>query len=282
MGYQPRTKPRNRTGEFKKTYQRKEKTQSLKKLGNSQVQEKQIATEQEITQITLKRLHTLGTQKFGSSPFNQHFSRWLSNVEDVLAQFQANPNIGVDDEFLAECAQALEVIRLQLEDRGKKETAIDQEIQNLAYLRKQLKQIDREYVVFARTIKSRKNSEIRRLNRQIDELKKQQEIIIRTKAGLFHRISKRAREQKEFEITQQLSDAQTQHEVVTLELRAELKQAKEDYERKREPVLEQIKVFQKKIRTIETDGSLEERWFACEALMDAVNNFLQRKRLKSN
>jgi hypothetical protein len=28
---------------------------------------------------------------------------------------------------------------------------------------------------------------------------------------------------------------------------------------------------------METDSSLEKRWFACEALIDAINSFLQRK-----
>jgi hypothetical protein len=31
---------------------------------------------------------------------------------------------------------------------------------------------------------------------------------------------------------------------------------------------------------METDGSLEERWFACEALADAVNALMQRKKLQ--
>jgi hypothetical protein len=38
--------------------------------------------------------------------------------------------------------------------------------------------------------------------------------------------------------------------------------------------------FQKTIDAMETDGSLEERWFACEALADAVNTFLQRKAIQ--
>ena len=62
-----------------------------------------------------------------------------------------------------------------------------------------------------------------------------------------------------------------------LNLKAQQKQLQEEYERKREPVQEQIKHFQKMIGNMETDGSLEERWFVCEALIDTVNNFLQRK-----
>lgn len=57
---------------------------------------------------------------------------------------------------------------------------------------------------------------------------------------------------------------------------------REEFERKRKPVVEQVKECQKKTETVETDSSLEDRWFACEALIDAVNTFLQRKTLKLN
>ena len=49
------------------------------------------------------------------------------------------------------------------------------------------------------------------------------------------------------------------------------------YEKKKEPVLDQLYDFKKKIRHMDSDGSLEERWFACEALIDSINSFLQRK-----
>jgi hypothetical protein len=53
----------------------------------------------------------------------------------------------------------------------------------------------------------------------------------------------------------------------------------EVYEEKQAPVLEQIKNLENQIDELETDGSLEERWFTCEGLIDAVNTFLQRKML---
>ena len=58
------------------------------------------------------------------------------------------------------------------------------------------------------------------------------------------------------------------------------KKLRVDMKEKRIPVLEEIKKFRRIIQTMETDGSLEERWFACEALIDAVNTFLQRKAVK--
>jgi hypothetical protein len=67
-----------------------------------------------------------------------------------------------------------------------------------------------------------------------------------------------------------------------LDLIAAQKRLREAYVEKREPVIEQIKYFKKTLRALETDGSLEERWFACEALIDAVNSFLQRKSIQQN
>jgi hypothetical protein len=52
---------------------------------------------------------------------------------------------------------------------------------------------------------------------------------------------------------------------------------RDEYERKKQPVIEQIKDHQKKTEHLETDGSIEDRRLACEALVDAVNALLQRK-----
>lgn len=78
-------------------------------------------------------------------------------------------------------------------------------------------------------------------------------------------------------IVEEIIDKQREIEIVTLNLNTEKKKLLDEYERLREPLLEQIKIFQKKTKDLETDDSLEERWFACEALIDAVNMLLQRE-----
>ena len=139
-----------------------------------------------------------------------------------------------------------------------------------------------EYSTKIGGIKSRKNREIKRLQSSVDSLKKEQDRIIRLKTGFFHGISKKKREQKEIEVTQQLSDKQNELELLMLDFAAVQKEARDEYENKRAPVLKQIRAFQKIGEELETDGSLEERWFACEALIDAVNTFLQRKTVKAH
>jgi len=244
--------------------------------------EKKSLTESEISEVTLRRLHTLGSQKFGSSPYSQHFERWLANIESVLAEFELRHNIGVDDHFVKECSEILTIIKQQLENRRRREAAIDQEIKYLAECRSQLQQINFEYITAEKTRRSQKNREVKRLNKEISHLKKEQDRVIQIKTGFFRGISKKERERREFEIIQELNAKQTELELFILNFNSEQKRFREDYDAKREPVLEQIKRFRKMVREVETDGSLEERWFACEGLIDSVNIFLQRKAVKPN
>ncbi len=283
MGYQPRIKsPKGAIHVYKKTL--REKRKDRKRVGRGTTkpirEEKQPATESEVSQLTLKQLHTLGSQKFGSSPFSEHFDRWLTNIIVVLDEFKSHPNIVADDQFLNECAQIFSSIKDQLEVIRRKETALDQELNNLSDWRTRLKQIKEEYATLTGAIKGQRNRETKCLYKVIHQLKKEQDEVIRMKTGFFHGISKKKREQKEMVIVKELSDKQTELELVMLDFSAKQKELKAEFDRKKEPVLDEIKKFRRIVHTLETDTSLEERWFACEALIDAINSYLQRKAAK--
>ena len=284
MGYQPRIRsPKRASGDFKKSLrERRRDKKHLQKHGDrSIIEEKHVITEQELSEVTLKRLHTLGNQRFGSSPFSEHFDRWLSTVAAVLYEFESYPNLSLDDQYVMERSDALSSIKQQLEEKRRKEACIDQETKNLSDAKNRLKQINTEYSSKIKAIKIRKNSEIKRLNSIINHLEREQDSIIQLKTGFFRGISRKEKERREIEVSQQLNDKQRELELVILNFIAEQRLLREEYERKREPELAHIKFFQKKVADLETDGSLEERWFACEALVDAVNTFLQRKAVKS-
>ena len=280
MGYQPRIKsPKSAIHQYKKPLRekRKDRKHLRKQVGRPLLEEKHIATEREVSEVTLKRLHTLGIQKFGSSPFSEHFDRWLQNVTAVLDEFKSNPNIGVDDQFVEECSQTLSTIKNQLEAICRKEATLDRELNSLSDWKSRLKLINKEYGALTGTIRGQRNREVKRLCSIINRLKIDQDEVIRMKTGFFHGVSRKKREQKESVIVQELNDKQMELELVMLDFSAKQKELRAEYERKREPVLEEIKKFRKIIQIMETDSSLEERWFACEALIDAVNAFLQRK-----
>jgi hypothetical protein len=62
-----------------------------------------------------------------------------------------------------------------------------------------------------------------------------------------------------------------------LDFKKERERLQDEFENKRQPLAAQIKKDQKQIERAETDESLEDRWFACEALLDAENGLRQRK-----
>ena len=241
-----------------------------------------VLTVQEITELTLKRLHTLGNQKFGSSPFSQHFDRWLTDVKIVLSEFESNPNIGVDDQFLADVTKALSTIEHQFENRRHIEASLDLEEKGLMECKEHLEHIKKQYLSAATEIGKQRSREVRRLRSAIVRLKREQDEVIRMKTGFFRGVSKKEREQREMEITQKLSDQQQALEIAMLNFKEAKGKLRDDYDKKATPVYVEMKKFQKKLDDGERDDSLEDRWFACEALIDAVNNFLQRKRASAS
>ena len=268
MGYHPR---------YGKVKDRRGKPKSAP---DSKREEKHVPTVKEVSDRTLRRIRNLGSQKFGSSPFSEHFDRWLVNLTDVLSEFESNPNISADDQFVKERTQILSIVKIELEERRRKEASLEEAIKSLSNSKNLLERINEEYATRTREIKGQKNSEIKRLNNNIGCLREELDYIIRMKTGLFRGISKKDREEKETETTQELNTGQRELELALLDFTEVQERLRDEYERKKQPVIEQIKDCQKKIENLETDGSREDRWFACEALIDAVNALLQRKKLQ--
>ena len=258
----------------------KDRGQKHRPGGNSKREEKHVATMKEVSDKTLKRLRILGSQKFGSSPFSEHFDRWLVNLTDVLTEFESSPNIKLDDQFVKERSQILSIVKIELEERLRKEASLEDAVKSLSNSKNLLEQIKKEYSTGMGEIKKQKNREIKRLNNNIDSLRKELDNIVRTKTGIFRGISKKDREQKEIGITQELNSEERELELAMLGFNEVQERLRDEYEGKRQPVSEQIRDCQKKIENLETDGSLEDRWFACEALIDAVNTLLQRKTIQ--
>jgi hypothetical protein len=285
MRYQPQKRShRDANHEYTKPLREKSKNSVCRgrRVGKTTQEQKHIATAKEVSEGTLKRLHTLGSQKFGSSPFSEHFDCWLMNVKAVLSEFESNPNISVDEQFLRERSQILSIIEQQLEQRRLREVSLDEEQRNLSECKNILEQFKTEYLTMTKEIRRQRNREIKRLYRDIGRLKRDQDEVIRMKTGFFRGVSKKGREQKEMEISQRLTDEQRALELATLNFKVAQGKLRDEYEKKSTPVLNQMKNFQKKLDDGETDGSLEDRWFACEALIDAVNSFLQRRALATS
>ncbi|MDR0797430.1 MAG: hypothetical protein LBE70_01735 [Nitrososphaerota archaeon] len=280
MVYRPQTRSSKKvSGETKKALQKKKHhNKRLDRHYIKQVlEEKKVISLQQNFEITLKRLHTLGSQKFGSSPFCEHFDRWLLNVETVLDEFETKSDVNIDEQFAKERNQAVATIKIQLENQRQQETILEIQIKDISDAKNRLHQTKKEYLTKALILKNKKIAVVKRQNKELETLKKTQEQIVKMKTGFFRGITKKEREQRETLAVQHYNDKQQELEVTVLDFKEKQKQLKEEYESKCVTLLEEIKTFQKCTKEMDLDISLEDRWFACESLRDSINNFFQRK-----
>jgi hypothetical protein len=286
MGYQSRAKPRGASsrGYQRSPYGKDKKKATVQRRGGKAKTEplRHTSTVDEVTEGTLRRLHSLGSQRFGSSPFSDHFDRWLTTLNDVLAEFESNPNITLDDQFIRERDQALGNIKAALEEKRLHEASLDQTSKTLLVNKARLSQIKEDYTTKVKELKAQKRNEFRRIYADINRFRAEQVEAGRLKTGFFRGVSNKEREIREMQAAEKLNNAQTELELALLDFKKEREQLQDEFENKRQPLAAQIKKDQKQIERGEADESLEDRWFACEALLDAVNGLLQRKALQSH
>ena len=239
-------------------------------------EEKPVPTLEEVADRTLNRIRNLGDQIFALPPFYEHFDRWLMNLRDVLSEFESSPTVSIDDQFVKERSQILSKVELDLEERRQKEASLEEAIKSLSDTRILLEQIEEDYTTRTKEIKRRKDDEIKRLSGKVDEAREELHHIDRTKTGILKAISKKSRAQKEVEATQRLESAQRELALAGQYFTEEQEGLRDEYERRKQPITEQIRVQEKEIEDREIDGSLGTRRAACEALVNAVNALLQR------
>jgi chromosome segregation ATPase len=237
-----------------------------------------VPTREEVVKKTLGRLRSLGNQIFALSPFNKYFDDWLINLRDVLSDFESSPTISADNQFVKEYSQILSNLERELEERRHKETAHEGDLKSISDNTSLLNQIDEEYATKTMEIKERKNSEIKRLSRNVQDLEEELNRIAKMKTGIFRSLSKKTKGQKEAEATQKLNTAQSELKLAQQNFTTEQEKLRNEYEKRKQPIIEQIQNLQKEIENLEIDGSLETRRTACEALANAVNALLQRNR----
>jgi hypothetical protein len=221
----------------------------------------------------------LGNQRFAVSPFSEHLSRWLVNFKEVLSEFESSPGINVDDQFAKERTLILTDVELDLGKRRDKEASGGETFKILSDNRILLEQTEQDYASRTKEMEERKNTKIKRLTGNVDAIKEELDRIARMKAGRFRAISKETKAKKEAEATQRLNAAQSELTSAVQHFTAEQEKLREEHERRKQVIMEQIRDQEKEVESQEIDGSLETRRVACETLANAMNSFLQRKGL---
>lgn len=255
----------------------KGKGQKRRSGGSYILEENRAPTREEVADRTLSRLRNLGNQRFALAPFDEYFGSWLMDLREVLSEFELSPTMSVDDLFVKERSRILSNVELELEEIRHEQVSREEATKSLSDNRILLERIEEEYVTRTREIEWQKNSEIKRLSSNIAGLREELDRIARMRTGIFKAISKKAKEQKEAEVTQRLNSAQNELALATQHFIVEQGRLRDEYERKKQPIIDQIRDQQKEVENQEIDWSLEARRAAYEALANAVNALLKRK-----
>ena len=278
MAYRPQIRS-SRSGRGHQKAQRKTKGKAPKHQvgGKYAPAEKQVITAREVAEKTLRRLSGLGNQKFALSPFSEYFDNWLMNLNEVTSEFESNQAINVDDEFVKERSQTLMNVARELAARQSEEATLREATKSLADNNHLLVEIDAEYAKATRELAFRRNSEIQLLTRKVHDLEGELDRVGQTKTSIFSPFSKKAKAQREAEVTRKLNSAKSELESVVHSFSVEQEKLHDEYEKRKQVVIEKVRSLEKEVEKLETDGSLEVRRAACEALVNTVNAFLQRK-----
>jgi hypothetical protein len=278
MGYRPQTGSRRSAGQkYQKSKHEKAKAKEHKqKSGSKYLQEEHVATSDEIVERTLSRLSKLGNQVFALSPFSQYFDDWLLNLKEVIAEFESNPAISTDEEFAKTHSQIISNVERELAAIRGEEKALEEATKNLSENNHLLVQIDAEYAKATRELGFRRNSEIQGLIRNVHDVEEELDRIGRMKTSLL-RFTKKAKAQREAEATQKLNSAKSELESAVKNFTVEQEKLHDEYEKRKQGLIEQVRSLEKEVEKLEKDGSLEVRRVACDDLVNAVKAFLQRK-----
>lgn len=255
----------------------KTKGQKHRSGGKYLLEASEAPTFEEVVEKTLGRLSNLGGQIFAFSPFSQYYDDWLLSLKSVLSEFESNPAVNVDEEFVKERSQVIADIELKLAANRREEAVLEEATRRLAKQNNLLVQTDAEYADATQTLSSKRNSEVKRLTRRVRDFEEELEETSQMKASIFSPFARRAKSHKAAEVTRKLDAAKSELESVAKAFEVEQEKLHGEYEEKKQAVTEQVRSLEKKVEGLETDGSVENRQFACEELVNAVKALVQRK-----
>ena len=254
----------------------KRKGQKHRSGGKYLLEAGEAPTFEDVVEKTLSRLSNLGGQTFAFSPFSPYYEDWLLSLKSVLSEFESNPAVNVDEEFVKERSQAIVDVELKLAERRREEAVLEKATRMLAKQNNVLVQTDTEYTRATQKLASERKREVKRLTLRVHDLEEELEETNQKKASIFSPFARRAKSHEVAEITRKLEAAKRESVVKEFEVKQE--KLHDEYEKKKQAVIEQVQSLEKKVGGLETDGSVEDRRVACEELVKAVKALHQRKK----
>ena len=277
MSFRPQTGSRRSAArQYSKSAHEKKAKEKKQRLGGNYHQEETEISAKEVVEKNLGILSKLGNQIFALSPFSQYFDDWLVNLRQIISEFESNPSIKVDEQFVKERSQIFLDVEGALAEKRLQETNLTGEAKELADNNHLLVETDKEYAEKARELSFKRNADVQRLSTEIRELEDdvagQEEIKIR-----FYKVMARRKAAEKLAQTRQaLKSAKNELEVALQSFTAEQEKLHDNYEKKKQEITERVDALHKELEKLETDTSIDARQAACNALANAINALLQR------
>ncbi len=278
MSSRPQTGPRRGASrQFSKSAREKKSKEKKRKAGAKYLQEEAPeVSAQDVAQKTIGCLGKLGNQIFALSPFSQYFDDWLVTLRLTISEFESNPAIKADEQFVKERSQIFLDVEGELAEKRLQESNLTDEAKALADTNHQIVEADKEYAEKTRELSTKRNAEVQRLSSKIRELEEdvaqQQEI----KISFYKFREKQRAAEKLAQTTQSLKDTKNELEVALQNFTSEQEKLHDNYEKRKQELNETSDRLHKELEKLETDTSTDARQKACSTLSDSVNALLKR------
>ncbi|HEX7482882.1 MAG TPA: hypothetical protein VF350_05400 [Candidatus Bathyarchaeia archaeon] len=278
MSFRPQTSSRRGSGKqlSKSAHDKKAKEKKQKSGAKYLREESPEVSGQEVAQRTLNGLGKLGNQIFALSPFSQYFDDWLVNVRQLVSEFESNPAIAADEQFVKERTRIFLDIEAALTENRLQESNLTDEAKALADNNHQIVEADKQYAEETRERSNKRNAEVQRLSTKIreleDQLTREQEIKFS-----FYQISKKKKAAEQLaQTTQNLKAAKNELEVTLQTFTTEQEKLHDNYEKRKQELNEKSDRLHTELEKLETDTSTSARQTACNALTCTINDLMKR------
>ena len=165
MSFRPQTGSRRSAArQYSKSAHEKKAKEKKQRLGGNYHQEETEISAKEVVEKNLGILSKLGNQIFALSPFSQYFDDWLVNLRQIISEFESNPSINVDEQFVKERSQIFLDVEGALAEKRLQETNLTGEAKELADNNHLLVETDKEYAEKTRELSFKRNAEVQRLS----------------------------------------------------------------------------------------------------------------------
>ena len=268
---------KNAVRQVSKSEHEKKAKERKQRAAEKYLPEQTETTPKDAVEKTLASLSRLGNQVFALSPFSQYFDDWLINLRRVISEFESNPDITVDEQFVKERTQIFLDVEAEFAQKRIDENSLTGEAKELVDNNHLLVETDKDYAEKTRQLSNKRNADVQRLSSEIrgleDDVASQEQI----KFSFYKFNAKKKASENLAKTRLQLKAKKAELEVTLSTFSVDQDKLHDAYQKKKQEITEKIESLHKTLERLETDTSTEPRQTACNALANTVNQLIQRK-----